>query len=107
MAVFRTFRDWDEPVRCELCGLNQGLERHHKVYRSRQGSDAAENLIWLCKVCHGAAHGLVVTYQGHSCRTCQALTRFGCHFGEQLTGRPGPSGSPTPPPWDARLERAL
>lgn len=35
-----------------------GVALHHKVFRSRGGSDERDNLEWLCRPCHDEAHGL-------------------------------------------------
>jgi 5-methylcytosine-specific restriction endonuclease McrA len=43
---------------CERCERRIGVEVHHKVFRSQGGSDAFENLAWLCGVCHDEAHGI-------------------------------------------------
>lgn len=95
---------WDFAPICVLCGASQGLQHHHKVFRSRGGSDDPANLARLCVVCHGAVHGVRVTYHGHSCFTCPVLDRKGCFFGETVTGRSSPTGVPTPMPWDSRHE---
>ena len=45
--------------RCQYCHgkkKDSKLEVHHIVYRSRGGSDDAENLITLCHTCHEALH---------------------------------------------------
>ena len=31
---------------------------HHIIFRSQGGSDVEENLITLCRYCHGAKHGV-------------------------------------------------
>lgn len=51
--------------RCRACGaaaefksrsaLKNG-HAHHIVYRSAQGSDALDNLVWLCAFCHDKEH---------------------------------------------------
>jgi len=43
--------------RCQKCGARSNLEVHHKEFRSHLGTDAEENLITLCKVCHKVLHG--------------------------------------------------
>lgn len=45
---------------CERCERRVGVHAHHKQFRSQRGSDAPENLEWLCGACHGAAHGIEV-----------------------------------------------
>jgi len=92
--------DWEWPEFCHLCRATSGLQGHHKVYRSRGGSDREQNLVMLCVVCHAAVHGIAATYNGHSCRTCKTLRTQGCHFGELVTGKP----VVTVPPWDSRIE---
>lgn len=44
---------------CVACGERDAekLEHHHLVPRSAGGSDEESNLITLCYVCHGKAHG--------------------------------------------------
>lgn len=96
----KTFQEWTSRERCTLCGATSGLQKHHKVYRSRMGSDDSRNLALLCVVCHGAVHGLSAVLDGHSCQTCRVLTSFGCHWGEKITGKP----VVTPPDWDDRVE---
>lgn len=43
--------------RCALCDSTRYLQVHHAIPRSEGGSDFPENLITLCSVCHGQAHG--------------------------------------------------
>ena len=38
--------------KCEYCG-KRGQEIHHILYRSRGGDNNKNNLILLCRVCHG------------------------------------------------------
>jgi len=50
-----------EHPRCELCGSGNpmGANRggvHHRLPRSRGGSDIPSNLITLCGACHTAVH---------------------------------------------------
>ncbi len=42
---------------CELCEQRPGAHLHHKVLRSRGGSDERQNLAWLCSQCHRFVHG--------------------------------------------------
>lgn len=100
----KTFQDWDWPPTCLLCRATTGLQGHHKVYRSRGGSDLETNIAVLCIVCHSAVHGIAAVLDGHSCRTCAVLAKYGCHFGELVTGRRRSDGTLTPPPWDGRIE---
>ena len=43
--------------RCQACGGMANLEVHHQQFRSRHGSDIADNLITLCTICHRSLHG--------------------------------------------------
>ncbi len=43
---------------CERCGLRAGVALHHRTFRGQGGDDTRENLEWLCRPCHDAAHGL-------------------------------------------------
>ena len=43
--------------RCQVCGDRQQLDIHHIIPRSRGGSDSQDNLITLCRTCHGDIHG--------------------------------------------------
>ena len=45
---------------CEQCGVEVGTQLHHKVKRGQGGHDIRDNLLWLCVVCHGQAHGIRV-----------------------------------------------
>ncbi|HBI03621.1 MAG TPA: HNH endonuclease [Paenibacillaceae bacterium] len=50
--------------RCQLCKGNskdKGLEVHHIIFRSENGSDEEDNLMTLCKTCHDALHRGEVT----------------------------------------------
>lgn len=54
-----------DKYQCQICGDRQGdpycqLHMHHRVPRSQGGSDALENLITLCDLCHA-----VVTKRWH------------------------------------------
>ncbi len=40
---------------CRGCGQS-AHHIHHIVYKSQGGSDEPENLVWLCNLCHLAAH---------------------------------------------------
>ncbi len=46
--------------RCQSCGTMSNLEVHHREFRSHSGSDAEENLITLCALCHARVHGRVI-----------------------------------------------
>jgi len=43
---------------CEVCELRPGTDAHHVTFRSQGGDDHANNLIWLCRICHNSEHGL-------------------------------------------------
>jgi predicted restriction endonuclease len=40
------------------CERRRGEHAHHVQFRSQGGDDAAYNLLWLCRICHDAAHGI-------------------------------------------------
>lgn len=42
-------------ILCQSCGA-VAVDIHHIIYRSRGGSDEADNLIALCRKCHEKAH---------------------------------------------------
>lgn len=44
----------DEP--CELCERRPGTDPHHVTFRSQGGDDVADNLLWLCRLCHDDLH---------------------------------------------------
>lgn len=51
-----------EDGRCQKCGQLpdfRGLSKHHKIFRSHNGSDDRSNLIWLCGICHDKEHGIL------------------------------------------------
>lgn len=37
----------------------RGLSRHHLLFRSHGGKDTADNLKWLCGICHDKMHGII------------------------------------------------
>lgn len=41
--------------RCYGCGVNEGLELHHKTYK-RMGQEWLMDVIWLCRGCHQNVH---------------------------------------------------
>ena len=41
---------------CRHCKNRNGLNRHHVIFRSQQGTDELNNLITLCWQCHRAVH---------------------------------------------------
>jgi hypothetical protein len=84
LALLEHFlRQWDVPVekgfvvlhrilardgyQCAVpgCLVRRGLERHHVVFRSRQGSDSPENVVTVCAVHHRIGiHGGWVRCEG-------------------------------------------
>lgn len=42
--------------KCTQCGEIEGLQVHHIIPRSQNGSHEANNLITLCNICHTSAH---------------------------------------------------
>ena len=81
---------WDDRVVCSLCKTSVGpFHRHHKVFRSHGGTDASDNLVLLCEICHMAVHGQIfIRADGHACATCHFRMMWGCYFGERLLGLP-------------------
>jgi 5-methylcytosine-specific restriction endonuclease McrA len=51
---------------CRCCGVWVGDVRHHHhiIYRSRRGTDSADNLLVLCPICHDAVHRHKVEIEG-------------------------------------------
>lgn len=48
---------------CQICGArNTRLEVHHIQFRSQGGSDSMDNLVTLCKECHGKVHSGELTF---------------------------------------------
>src|SRR5690606_36070800 len=43
-------------ARCRCCRQRFDLEAHHVVFREHGGSNAASNLLLLCRSCHVALH---------------------------------------------------
>lgn len=41
--------------KCQRCGAVEGLEVHHRTY-ARLGRERPEDLVVLCRRCHGGAH---------------------------------------------------
>ena len=42
---------------CQICGANDAkFEVHHVIFRSEGGSNRMDNLVTLCKECHGKVH---------------------------------------------------
>jgi 5-methylcytosine-specific restriction endonuclease McrA len=50
-AVFKR-----DKFRCRHCWVRDNLHPHHVVFKSQGGSDALNNLLTLCFVCHRALH---------------------------------------------------
>jgi hypothetical protein len=72
---------------CAFCLRCRDLEVHHREIKGMGGrqneekaySDSVENLILLCRVCHGAMHGEhVITIDGFSCAVCPCS--WACEF---------------------------
>src|SRR6185369_486505 len=42
-------------MKCELCGSLKDIDIHHKTY-GRIGREKPEDLMVLCRLCHGKAH---------------------------------------------------
>lgn len=53
-----------DSYRCQKCGGGQALTLHHMVRVSEGGSNAAENLLTLCRTCHTDWHRLEEWYLG-------------------------------------------
>ena len=51
--------------RCAICDSAQYIQIHHAVPRSQGGNDTLHNLITLCGVCHGVAHGVPLNDLGY------------------------------------------
>lgn len=46
---------------CENCHRPpdfRGLQKHHIVFRSKNGNDTRDNIKWLCGGCHNLMHGI-------------------------------------------------
>jgi 5-methylcytosine-specific restriction endonuclease McrA len=54
--------------KCRHCGMRNGLEVHHIIYRSNQGPDETWNLITLCGSCHSGMHShkLILVNNGNN-----------------------------------------
>jgi hypothetical protein len=72
---------------CGACGENDvtKLENHHLVPRSAGGSDDPMNLITLCHVCHGKAHG----YQRRNIRVLSVAGIAKAKANGKKPGNPG------------------
>lgn len=42
---------------CEGCGERSAEQMHHRRFRSRGGKHVVANLVHICHLCHGRAHG--------------------------------------------------
>lgn len=49
---------------CKGRSKEKRLEVHHIIYRSNVGSDSADNLVTLCKVCHDKVHDNKIKLKG-------------------------------------------
>jgi hypothetical protein len=45
-----------QPKVCILCGTDKDIHKHHLIQRKKQGTDVAENKVYVCKGCHGDIH---------------------------------------------------
>lgn len=43
--------------RCLYCAQPRAVDAHHVLPKSRGGDDLMDNLVPLCRRCHGAVHG--------------------------------------------------
>ena len=93
---------------CVACGARHGngvnIEHHHLVPKSEGGRDSDDNLITLCHVCHGKAHGMV----RHDIRklTKEALARAKAS-GKKLGGYRGPMSRETRQAINAGVKAAV
>lgn len=55
-AIRRDFVLERDGYKCVLCGSSNGLSVHHKIFRSRGGTDDESNLISTCVTCHDNIH---------------------------------------------------
>ncbi len=46
----------EKEQKCFVCGTKDDLQKHHFIQRKKQGTNVKENLIYLCKSCHGDVH---------------------------------------------------
>lgn len=73
--------------RCRWCGAtNQGGDLHHIRYRRGASDDVAENLITLCRSCHGFVHGTMRNRKSVTKETAQEILFY-------LISHPGVTGS--------------
>lgn len=56
--ALRSFRLLMQGEPCQDCEMRAGVHVHHNVFRSQGGGDTADNLVWLCRPCHDARHGI-------------------------------------------------
>lgn len=42
--------------KCALCGSKKELQVHHKTHRKHGGTNAPDNLMLLCDLCHAEQH---------------------------------------------------
>lgn len=63
--------------RCELCGDQRGLEVHHIIPRVCGGSDELDNLIVICRKCHGVLTPKAeLTRLGQTSRPLMDIAKF-------------------------------
>jgi hypothetical protein len=46
----------EQPKVCILCGTDKDIHKHHLIQRKKQGTEVAENKVYVCKDCHGDVH---------------------------------------------------
>lgn len=75
--------------RCEHCWLRQGNVLHHRTY-DREGEELLEDVMLVCKTCHGVIHGYVSSLPGTGSEVFVregSLAHRGDH-GRDLWGKP-------------------
>lgn len=45
--------------KCLKCSKEAKITKHHKIPKSKGGSDRPENIEFLCRKCHDKVHGIV------------------------------------------------
>jgi len=46
----------EQPKVCILCCTDKDIHKHHLIQRKNQGTEVAENKVYLCKDCHSDVH---------------------------------------------------